>query len=180
MIIILSLFRVRAMDGSADLRWRSSSEEEEEIEADDKKEESQLEYPPPFKGPRAKAAKGRSLNAAGWKLDRREQPETVDDASSSVSAALPYYNFAVSKLDVSVPEYSLRGGPDTLATILGTCWRLLYVKCPPQRERAAASTSPPPHPCCRLRTSPGPLTPASNRLSRWLREPERKRTKGFY
>ncbi len=37
--------RVRAMDGSADLRWRASSEEEEEKE----------EYPPKFKGPRAKA-----------------------------------------------------------------------------------------------------------------------------
>ncbi len=173
------------MDGSADLRWRSSSEEEEEERRRrrKRKEETQLEHPPKFKGPRAK---GRSLDA-GWKQQQQQQQQQHPRPRSEQDIR---YNFAFSKSDVFVPRYSFRGGPEVLSTILGTCWRLHYVRCPPLREdeeeeeeeeeggRGGERQGRPLHPCCMLSTNPSPLTPPTNRLTRWMRNLKKMKMQG--
>ncbi len=148
--------RVRAMDGSADLRWRSSSEEKNDLKQ------------PKFKGPRAKA-KARSMKMGWEKHEKSSGPLLPSNDDDNVD-----YTHTTSKTSVSVPRYSVAGGPDVLSTILGTCWRLHYVKCPPIRGNSwRKEAESPPHPCCLLVTNPAPKTPASNRLSRWLRGPSK-------
>ncbi len=97
-------------------------------------------------------------------------PEVDEDGARSGSGGGGVdYTYAVSKTAVSVPRYSFRGGPEVLSTILGTCWRLHYVRCPPIRRDQEQEQM---HPCCRLNTQPEPLAPSGNRLGRWLKETE--------
>ena len=87
------------------------------------------------------------------------------------------YNHATSKTDVSIPQYHFDGGPEVTSTILGVCWRLVYLRCPPP---PSPGTEPGPesvttrkraekiHPCCQLNRTPGEDTTGDSRISKWL------------
>jgi hypothetical protein len=82
-------------------------------------------------------------------------------------------NIDHSKSSVSIPQYHYDGGPEVTSTILGVCWRLLDLKCPPignehQPEPVVPGSWPKVHPCCKLNRKPGHDTTGDSRISKWL------------
>lgn len=138
--------RARSMDGSADLKWRRLK----------------------AAGPQARSIDSLfndvSLATSG------SSALTLTPSTSFMNANIKY-NHATSKSSVSIPQYFYDGGPELTSTILGICWRLLDLKCPP------ANSEPQPvisghgtkvHPCCKLNRNPGGDTTGDSRISKWL------------
>jgi len=142
--------RPRAMDGSADLRWRflesrpSAVVSDHIITADDNG------------GPR-KGPQGRMITGFNG------QSGLARPSSFSVKSTLSniLYNHSSSKDRVIVPRYHYDGGPQLTTTILRQCWRLTYLDCQLEPE----------HPCCALTSAKNKhLDPlSSNVLDKWLR-----------
>ena len=86
------------------------------------------------------------------------------------------YNHATSKSSVSIPQYHFDGGPEVTSTILGVCWRLVQLRCPPppmpssdSHPDSALTLKPEKiHPCCQLNRKPGLDTTGDSRISKWL------------
>jgi len=144
--------RSRALDGSADLKWRPVS----------------------LGGPRT-AGQGRSL----FRNKKMLPPAVVNKRIK--------YNFAKSKKTVQIPQYHYDGGPEMTSTIVGLCWRLHYIQCPPTggggsdgSSAAVGGTKSNPvwviaqkvkkiHPCCQILSRPSQgSSPLASRVSRWL------------
>lgn len=100
--------RPRAMDGSADLRWR-------------------------FMQSRGRHAGGRMIG--GFKASRGEVEQRPGTSSFSVKSktSIPYSHWT-SKEVVAVPRYNYNGGPSVTSSILRHCWRLTYLNCAKERE----------------------------------------------
>jgi len=107
--------RPRAMDGSADLRWR-------------------------FMQSRGRQAEGRMIE--GFGSNRKSvsmQPVSSSfNVLSRPSSAIPYSHYT-SKGVVSVPRYHYNGGPAVTSTILRQCWRLTYLNCARERDHPCCS-----------------------------------------
>lgn len=144
--------RSRALDGSADLKWRPVS----------------------LGGPRT-ASHGRSLFRTLWSSSLTTLPPAIFNKNIK-------YNYAVNKKKVSIPNYHYDGGPEMTGTIVGLCWRLHYVTCPKEphhvfdklenkwteRRRQTQKV----HPCCQLVRKPSlSSSPIGSRVSRWLQNP---------
>ena len=142
--------RSRALDGSADLKWRPVS----------------------LGGPR-NAAQGRSLFRSLW---ISTLPPTVVNKKIK-------YNFAKSKKTVKIPQYHYDGGPEMTSTIVGLCWRLHYIQCPPTNTGDVQNVGNKSqksnwidaqklkqiHPCCQILRRPSHGSSAlASRVSRWL------------
>ena len=144
--------RSRALDGSADLKWRPVS----------------------LGGPRT-AGQGRSL----FRNKKMLPPAVVNKRIK--------YNFAKSKKTVQIPQYHYDGGPEMTSTIVGLCWRLHYIQCPPTGGGGADGSSAAVggtknnsvwvnpqkvkkvHPCCQILRRPSQgSSPLASRVSRWL------------
>ena len=140
--------RARAMDGSADLKWRKKkkkgSQSPERIEAAAAKLKPGFPRPSPRRI--GKLPQGRSLED--------------DDDSFFIE-----YTHASSESDVRNPVYHYDGDPAVIEAVLGQCWRILYLKCNVKNQEEGDRQR---HPCCMLVTDPGPETPADNVLTRWL------------
>lgn len=142
--------RSRALDGSADLKWRPVS----------------------LGGPRT-ASHGRSLFRTLWSSSLTTLPPSLFNKNIK-------YNYAMSKKKVSIPKYHYDGGPEMTSTIVGLCWRLHYVTCPKQPHHvydqlekkwieARRRQSQKVHPCCQLLRNPSmSSSPIGSRVSRWL------------
>jgi len=107
--------RPRAMDGSADLRWR-------------------------FMQSRGRQAEGRMIE--GFGSNRKSVSMQPVSSSFSVlsrpSSSIPYSHYT-SKGGVSVPRYHYNGGPAVTSTILRQCWRLTYLNCARERDHPCCS-----------------------------------------
>merc|ERR1712223_872098 len=107
--------RPRAMDGSADLRWR-------------------------FMQSRGRQAEGRMIE--GFGSNRKSVSMQPVSSSFSVlsrpSPSIPYSHYT-SKGVVSVPRYHYNGGPAVTSTILRQCWRLTYLNCARERDHPCCS-----------------------------------------
>ena len=145
--------RARAMDGSADLKWRT-------------RDRFLLKPLEVVGGPRSHG-QGRSLSFG---------TESVKKTEPTLSSKMRYnirYNHAITKTGVTIPRYYYKGGPDLTHTILGMCWRLHYLHCPTAensrngRDHILRNQSPV-HPCCKLVSKPGAKSLITNRVSRWM------------
>jgi len=143
--------RARAMDGSADLRWRFLEKETRKALPD------QHVVAHNSGGPR-NGPQGRMINGFN------SQSISKQPSSFSVNS-LPndiLYNHSKSKDRVLVPRYHYDGGPQLTTTILRQCWRLTYLDCQLEPE----------HPCCALTSAKNNRlvgTMSSNVLDKWLR-----------
>jgi len=101
--------RARAMDGSADLRWRFM-----ESSADRRSD-----------GPQ-----GRMISGFGTSSSRgRTSSFSVKPVRNGIR-----YNHSVSKNGVLVPRYHYDGGPQLTKSILHQCWRLSYLDCRKEQD----------------------------------------------
>ncbi|XP_023339722.1 uncharacterized protein LOC111709971 [Eurytemora carolleeae] len=100
--------RPRAMDGSADLRWRYMQSGQD----------SNLKVP-----------QGRMLSGFPVAKTSGDTSFTSRKHDNSI-----HYNYALSKDVVSVPVYHYNGGPHVTTTILSQCWRLTYLHCDQETE----------------------------------------------
>ena len=124
--------------------------------------------------------KWRKLKTAGPQARSIDSLFTQDPTSSITQPILNKkikYNHATSKSSVSIPQYHYDGGPETTSTILGVCWRLVYLRCPPPpmpstdnspETAEALSRAEKLHPCCQLNRKPGEDSTGDSRISKWL------------
>ena len=145
--------RSRALDGSADLKWRPVS----------------------LGGPRRSSGRSlfRNLLPKSSKLSQK-LPKAMTFFNRNIK-----YNYAKNKKKVQIPKYHYDGGPEMTSTIVGLCWRLHYVSCPDVtgsnkltgngKEWVDAKKLKGIHPCCQLLRKPATgSSPVASRLSRWL------------
>ena len=105
-----------------------------------------------------------------------EEPTQPRNANANVVNRKIEYNHATSKSSVSIPQYHFDGGPEVTSTILGVCWRLTQLRCPPppipssdpQPDPVLSRTAEKVHPCCQLNRKPGVDTTGDSRISKWL------------
>jgi len=146
--------RARAMDGSADLRWRFHEQRPSQqlpqtaLNVDGE----------PRNGPQ-----GRMISGL---FDKPSYSRPHHTSFSIKSSNRIPYNHAWSKNVVTVPRYHLNGGPEETSRILSQCWRLTYLSCRTRKDMS--------HPCCSLTNKTRSqkkmqnALPPSNRLDRWL------------
>jgi len=96
--------RPRAMDGSADLKWR-------------------------FYQSRKETRGGQLPGRGRSKGDGRMLP----GFSAGYNSNIPYNSWSSAR-DIRVPRYFYDGGPDLTSTILSQCWRLIYINCLQDRD----------------------------------------------
>jgi len=96
--------RPRAMDGSADLKWR-------------------------FYQSRGHTRGGQMPARGRGKGDGRMLP----GFSAGYNSNIPYNSWSSAR-DIRVPRYFYDGGPDLTSTILSQCWRLIYINCLQDRD----------------------------------------------
>jgi len=140
--------RARAMDGSADLRWRFMESRPSEVVA------GQHRQSDTNGGPRD-GPQGRMITGFGGQTGfKRPSSFSVKESASNI-----LYNHSVSKGKVLVPRYHYDGGPQLTKTILQQCWRLNYLNCRLEQD----------HPCCALKTNHLVDSLSTNMLDKWLR-----------
>ena len=140
--------RVRAMDGSADLRWRSLERRPSKIISDHRiKTEDDG-------GPRD-GPQGRMITGFGGS-SCLSQPSSF--SGKSALSKIPY-NHSISKERVLVPRYHYNRGPKLISMIFRQCWCLNYLNCRLESE----------HPFCALKNNHHVDYLSSNVLDKWLR-----------
>jgi len=97
--------RPRAMDGSADLKWR---------------------YYQSRGGRRGGTRPGSSTRGSG-------EARMLSGFQAGYNNKIPYNSWK-SPTDIRVPRYFYDGGPDLTSTILSQCWRLTYLNCRRDRQ----------------------------------------------
>ena len=144
--------RARSMDGSADLKWRRLK----------------------TSGPQARSIDS-FFNDVGLQTSSSSLSASSPQAllASSIMNANIKYNHATSKSSVSIPQYHFDGGPEVTSTILGLCWRLTDLRCPPiangpRPEPVVPGSLSKVHPCCKLNRKAGHDTTGDSRISKWL------------
>jgi len=141
------LGRARAMDGSADLRWRLLERTSNPMDSDHHNNGG------PRNGPQGRMITGFASQSG------MTQPSSFSVNSPPNNI---HYNHSKSKDRVLVPRYHYDGGPKLTTTILRQCWRLTYLNCNLE----------PDHPCCALTSAKNNSlidTMSSNVLDKWLR-----------
>ena len=145
--------RARSMDGSADLKWRRLK----------------------TSGPQARSIDSFfndvSLQTSSSSSSSSTSPQAL--IASSILNANIKYNHATSKSSVSIPQYHFDGGPEVTSTILGLCWRLTDLRCPPitnepRPEPVVPGLRSKVHPCCKLNRKAGHDSTGDSRISKWL------------
>jgi len=140
--------RARAMDGSADLRWRFMESRPSEVVAGQRR-------PSETNGGPRDGPQGRMITGFGGQTGfKRPSSFSVKESANNI-----LYNHSVSKGKVLVPRYHYDGGPQLTKTILQQCWRLNYLNCRLE----------PDHPCCALKTNHLVDSLSTNMLDKWLR-----------
>jgi hypothetical protein len=140
--------RARAMDGSADLRWRFLESRPSEVVSGH--HVTSEEHGGPRDGPQ-----GRMITGFGGQTGfKRPSSFSVKESGNNI-----LYNHSVSKGNVLVPRYHYDGGPQLTKTILQQCWRLNYLNCRLEQD----------HPCCALKTNRLVDSLSTNLLDKWLR-----------
>lgn len=140
--------RARAMDGSADLRWRFLESRPSEVVSD------HYIRPEVNGGPRD-GPQGRMITGFGGQTGyKRPSSFSVKETANNI-----LYNHSVSKGNVLVPRYHYDGGPQLTKTILQQCWRLSYLDCHLEQD----------HPCCALKNNRLVDALSTNVLDKWLR-----------
>ena len=140
--------RVRAMDGSADLRWRSLERRPSKIISDHRIKTDD-------DGGHRDGPQGRMITGFGGS-SCLSQPSSF--SVKSTLSKIPY-NHSISKERVFAPRYHYNGGPKLTSIILRQCWRLNYLDCLLESD----------HPCCALKVNRNVDSLSSNVLDKWLR-----------
>jgi len=140
--------RARAMDGSADLRWRFLESRPSEVVSNHYVRQD--DNGGPRDGPQ-----GRMITGFGGQSGyKRPSSFSIKETKNNIR-----YNHSVSKGGVLVPRYHYDGGPQLTKTILQHCWRLNYLDCRLESD----------HPCCALKNNHPIDSLSSNVLDKWLR-----------